>query len=102
MTGEEVICTKMITLCTDEELMKPEIPTIPGLMQIVHLYERSQASEGKWDKPQHANAEGKDEESAQALCTMHTLDTAIAVSPYLSYVHVRSLYVSIIRCELYE
>ena len=62
MTGEEVMCTKMITLCTDEELkaelMKPELPTIPGLMQIVHQYERSQAGKLALQQAQQANTVG--------------------------------------------
>ena len=62
MTGEKVICTNMIMLCTDEELkaelMKPEIPTIPGLMQIVHQYERSQAGKQALQQAQQANAVG--------------------------------------------
>ena len=62
MTGEEVICTKMITLCTNEELkaelMKPEITTIPGLMHIVHQFEHSQAGKQALQQPQQANAVG--------------------------------------------
>ena len=61
MTGEEVICTKMITLCTDEELkaelMKTELP-IPGLMQIVHQYERFQAGKLAFQQAQQANVAG--------------------------------------------
>ena len=62
MTGEEVMCTKMITLYTDEELkaelMKPELPTIPGPMQIVHQYEQSQAGKLALQHAQQANAAG--------------------------------------------
>ena len=47
MTPDEIMCTRMVTLCTDDELrselMKPEAPTVAKLTQIVQEYERSQA-----------------------------------------------------------
>ena len=47
MTPDEIMCTCMVTLCTDDELrselMKPEAPTVAKLTQIIQEYERSQA-----------------------------------------------------------
>ena len=46
MTPDEIMCTRIITLCTDDELcsepMNPEEPPVAKLTQIVQEYERSQ------------------------------------------------------------
>ena len=47
MKADEIICPKMVTICTDEELrselMKPDNPTVAKLTRIVQEHERAQA-----------------------------------------------------------
>ena len=98
MTGEEVICIKMITLCTDEELkvelMKPELPTIPGLMTIVHQYEAVQVGQCALQDAQQANtkstgAEGPGNLSRKKTRTGHVRVVASRAIPETN-IHIRT------------
>ena len=77
MTGEEVMCTKIITLCTDEELkaelMKPELPTIPGLMQIfINMNARKPANSSS-NTPNKPTLQAHGETPEIASATTHSL-----------------------------